>query len=172
MEDILLYIPFFAAGLLAFVNRRVYESMSRFHWSVVALTAGVMIVWLTGGIEGRTLAARAGRAYVGSLWTWVAVHWVLVGFRAMLDRPSRVSYTLADSAYSIYLFHHLTVILVAWWLLQADLGVFVKFALVIALTFAITLSLHLFVIRKVPLLSVLFNGKRPARVNDPSGAGR
>jgi glucan biosynthesis protein C len=162
MEDILLYVPYFTAGLLAFVNRGFYESITRFHWEAVVLTAGVLLAALSGGVTGPTLAARAGGAYLGFLGTWTAVYWVLVGFRAIFDRPSPVSYTLADSAYSIYLFHHLGVILLAWAFIPVDLGVFVKFALVIGLTLAITLSLHLFVIRRVPWLTVLFNGKWPA----------
>ena len=163
MEDVLRYFPYFAAGLLAFTNRRFYESMTRFHWGVVALTAMVVLMLLGGQVPGRALGARVAGAYVDFLWTWLAIYWVLVFFRTILDRPSRVTFTLADGAYTIYLFHHLTVILIAWSLLDIELPVFVKFAVVVAVTFAVTLGLHLFAIRKVPLLTFLFNGKSAGR---------
>lgn len=159
LEDVARYIPYFTAGLLAFANRRFYESMTRFNWGVVGLTAAVVLALVAGPEPGGALAARILDAYLGFLGAWVGIYWVLVFFKTILDRPSRVASTLADSAYSIYLFHHLTVILIAWWLLSVDWSAFVKFAVVVSATFAVTISLHLVVIRNVPLLSLLFNGK-------------
>jgi glucan biosynthesis protein C len=95
------------------------------------------------------------------LGNWVAVYWALVAFRALLDRPSRLVAGLADAAYTIYLFHHLAVIVLAWWLRSQDLGIWVKFPLLIGVTFALTLALHLLVMRRVPLVRLLFNGYRP-----------
>jgi glucan biosynthesis protein C len=171
LEDVARYIPYFAAGLLAFTNRRFYESLTRFTWSMVALTAAVVAVLLGGPTRGDFDGARVIAAYIGFAWSWVAIYWVLVVFRTILDRPSRVASTLADSAYSIYLFHHLTVILIAWWLLHVEANVFVKFGVVVTTTFVATLALHLLIIRRLPWLTFLFNGKPRAMAwtGRPSG---
>jgi glucan biosynthesis protein C len=151
------YAPYFAVGMAANASPRFYESLTRFTPGAVgvAIAAGALAFVPPPGVS---TVARVIDLYAGYLWTWAAVHWVLVGFRATLDRPRPAIAALADAAYTIYLFHHLLVIVLAWWLIDSGLGVAVKFPLVILLTFTLTLALHRGVIRRVPLLRLLFNG--------------
>jgi glucan biosynthesis protein C len=155
------YLPFFVTGLIVFANPRLYESLTRFRISVAALTAAALLFQVAGLDPAEGPGARLLEAYRGSLWTWIAVYWVLVFFRAVLDRPSPTTAMLANASYTIYLFHHLTVILIAWWLTTIDLGIGLKFVIVMVATFALTLGVHMVVIRPVPLLTFLFNGRRP-----------
>jgi glucans biosynthesis protein C len=160
MDDIVEYFPFFAVGLLLFVNRRLYVSLTSFSRGMVVLTVVALLPGFIGPVVASTPGTRILATYGRLLWTWIAIYWVMVFFRAALDRPTRFATTLADSAYTIYLFHHLTVILLAWWLLDVNVSIFVKFPIVVALTFIVTFAVHHFVISKVPVLSLLFNGKR------------
>jgi glucan biosynthesis protein C len=128
---------------------------------VAALTAAALLFQMAGLDPAGGPGVRLLEAYRGSLWTWIAVYWVLVFFRAVLDRPSPTTAMLANASYTIYLFHHLTVILIAWWLTTIDLGIWLKFVIVMAATFALTLGVHMVVIRPVPLLTFLFNGRWP-----------
>ncbi len=162
MDDLGRHLPYFSAGLLLFASPRLYESMTRFNGGVAALTAVTAIVLAGGWTRSAGAASPLLTAYAGFLATWLTVYWVLVFFRAILDRPSATAAMLAESAYTIYLFHHLTVVLIAWWLIHTGLGPVVKFTLVVSLTFAATLAIHRVAIAKVPLLALLFNG-RPRR---------
>ena len=82
----------------------------------------------------------------------------------------------ADAAYSVYLFHYVTI-----YALAALLGVSVDAAwpsllLIVVLTLAVTLTIHHFLIRRFRILSMIFNGKfsigqprpRPAIVDVPT----
>ncbi len=163
MDDVVEYFPFFAVGLLVFGNARLYASLTSFNRGVVVLTILLALSGLMGSIAAGVPGSRVIGTYVRLLGTWIAIYWVMVGFRSILDRPLRFAATLADSAYTIYLFHHLTVILLAWWLLDAPLSIFVKFPLVVAGTFTITFAVHQLAIRKVPWLALLFNGSRKSK---------
>jgi glucan biosynthesis protein C len=155
------YVPFFATGLLVFVSPRLYESLTRFGASVVALTVAVGLVRIAGVNPASGAGARLLEAYLGFLWTWIAVYWVLVCFRTVLDRPSPAATRLADASYTIYLFHQLTLILIAWSLVNVRLAIGLKFTIVMAATFAVTVVVHLVVIRPVRILTLLFNGRWP-----------
>jgi glucan biosynthesis protein C len=161
LDTVASYAPFFGTGLVMFASRRVYDALTRLSPGALAVTAAPLLIQLGVPIVPDGDGARMVTAYGVFLGNWVAVYWALVAFRALLDRPSRLVAGLADAAYTIYLFHHLAVIVLAWWLRSQDLGIWVKFPLLIGVTFALTLALHLLVMRRVPLVRLLFNGYRP-----------
>jgi glucan biosynthesis protein C len=161
MHEVVAYSPFFIVGLCVYSNERLYASMTRFHRGVVVLTAVAGLLLLLSPAPDATLAGRAVHAYIVHLWIWAAIYWVMVLFRAMFDRPSHTAVTLSDASYTIYLFHHLTVVVLASALTGLGLSIFLKYPAVVVATFAITLALHLLLIRRVIWLSWLFNGRRP-----------
>jgi glucan biosynthesis protein C len=158
LDTIAEYVPYFVVGMAANASPKFYESLTRVSPAVVGVTIATGALALLPA-PGTSTVARGMDLYGRYLWTWVAVYWVLVGFRATLDRPRPAVAALADAAYTIYLFHHLTVIVIAWWLIDSGLSVAVKFPLLILITFTLTLALHRGVIRRVPLLRLLFNGR-------------
>jgi glucan biosynthesis protein C len=92
---------------------------------------------------------------------------VLVFFRRVLARPSPVARKLADSSYTIYLFHHATVVVLTIWMMRWSIGDFLKYAIVVCVTFTFTFALHRLVIARVPLLTLLFNGHRRRVRHEP-----
>jgi glucan biosynthesis protein C len=159
-NQLLEFAPYFLAGLAAYASPALYNSLTRARSSVFLLTVAAVGFRAIDWTPPSTLAGRVLESFVVSLSAWVGIYWVLVFFRSILDRPNRVARTLADASYTIYLFHHVTVILVGGWLLGAAINVYAKFLIVVLATFAITFALHL-VVRRIPALSLLYGGKWP-----------
>jgi peptidoglycan/LPS O-acetylase OafA/YrhL len=80
--------------------------------------------------------------------------------RWLFPAPNRLGGFVADGIYSAYLFHYLVIYLLALALrpLFPD-GSALQFWTIAALTLGLTLGLHHLVIRRVPFLLLLLNGK-------------
>jgi glucan biosynthesis protein C len=151
------YAPFFIVGAILYRHAELYEEFKRprpFDVVVMAIAVGLWCLDLDG---------RVGWV-VGLLWFYQC-GFVLTGlcmllFSRFLNRESRVTRLISDSSYTIYLFHHILVVLVATWaarhLPQAGAGM--KYAIVVCAVLALTIGVHQLLIRRVALLRFLFNG--------------
>jgi hypothetical protein len=64
-----------------------------------------------------------------------------------------------EAMMSIYLFHHLVIVIIAFYVVQWDTGIFQKMLVVVPGAFVITLGLHELLIKRVPLIQVLLGIK-------------
>lgn len=160
LDELLLYLPCFALGILLQAWPGLFDRFARCTWPLLVLAgAGATGAYLTAGHDA--IPYRAANLLATALLAWMVVRLVFAGFRAWLDRPSRTFAYLSDASYSIYLFHHLVVILVASALLPLQLGPGWKFLLVLAVATLLPLAAHHFLIRRSALLGYLFNGRTP-----------
>lgn len=151
------YAPFFIVGAILYRHAELYEEFKRPRPLDVVVMAIAVALWCLD------LDGRVGWV-VGLLWFYQC-GFVLTGlcmllFSRFLNRESRVTRLISDSSYTIYLFHHILVVLVATWaarhLPQAGAGV--KYAIVVCAVLALTIGVHQLLIRRVALLRFLFNG--------------
>lgn len=157
------FLPFYALGMMLFASPRLREVFSELHeWHVVLSCAMLVSANHLAGENPDRLQEvfiLAAQAYVAvslsSLLFWLAGKCVRHANPAVR--------LLADSAYTVYLFHFVAIYLLAH-LLRPWISGSGLLALVAVATFALTLLLHLHVIRRVPVLELLFNGK-PLRRN-------
>lgn len=153
------FLPFYVLGMLLFASPRLRDIFSRVHWmqSIVSCSLLFLATRRAGPDPGRieeviilclqTYAAMT----LSSLLFWVAEKWV----RGENETARRLS----DAAYSVYLFHFLSIYLFAHLLKNFIPGSMPLLSLVAVATFVATLALHRFVISRVPLLALLLNGK-------------
>lgn len=156
------YLPFFAVGLVLCAFPGVLDRFSRVTWAAIAFAA-------VGGAGLHLAAGRDGAAWTlislvsEALLAWMAIRAVFALFRRVADRPSKTFRYLSDASYSVYLFHHVLVIMAATWLLPLAIGAGAKFVIVLAFAATGSLAIHHLVIRRSAVLSYLFNGAvRPA----------
>ena len=162
-RETLYYLPFYALGLATFASPRLLATFRAFRPIQLALAAAA--AWGAAEVfddlpkpaaEAALLAAKA--------WLGVALVGLLLwSFALLFAGGGRVGRYLSDAAYSVYLFHFLAIYLLAsalWDVLPAGEPRFVVVAL---LAFAATLAVHQFVILRVPVLRLLFNGRRAKR---------
>jgi glucan biosynthesis protein C len=103
-------------------------------------------------VESFILAAQTYVAVcLSSALFWAARKW--------LGSESKMMRSLAESAYTVYLFHFLFLYLCAFVLRGWVRNDFILLLLISAGTFTATWCVHRFLIRRVGLLKLLFNGK-------------
>lgn len=153
------FLPFYALGMLLFAAAGMREIFSRVHWLQTLASCALLFLATEQGGEDSGRAQETlilcAQTYVAmtlsSLLFWVAGKWVRGGNETVRQ--------LSDSAYSVYLFHFIAIYVFAHLLRGVIPGSMSLLTLVAVATFASTLCFHRFVIRRVPALGLLFNGK-------------
>lgn len=153
------FLPFYILGMLLFASPRLRGVFSKVHWLQVVVSCSLLLFAsrFAGPDPGRMeeVAILCLQTYVAvclsGLLFWLAGKWV----RGENETARRLS----DAAYSVYLFHFLSIYLFAHLLKNFFTGSMTLISLVAVATFVATLALHRFVIIRVPLLALVFNGK-------------
>ncbi|MEW6706437.1 MAG: acyltransferase family protein [Pseudomonadota bacterium] len=173
LADLVHYGLFFALGMWMFHRRQMLERFSRAGWATV-LAAGLSIAGLVA-LELLPVGAFSTLVeyYCDTLLALSVSVMVLHLFRRFASGPSKVFSYLSEASYTVYLFHHLTVLVLGILLMDAPLNAYVKFPIVVVSTFAIVLAIHHFLVLKIKPLRFLFNGKYgdEARVAPAAAAG-
>ncbi len=160
LEDLALYSPFFLAGYVCFIDERTLSALGRVGLlDLVLLVAGAAVL-LSGSVTNRVAAEIFG------FWLFYQAAWtlgmlMLTAFRKWLDVDNAAMRAVSDASYTIYLFHHLIVIVIATAVLPIPVpgAPWTKYLLVVFTTFLLTLVLHRRVIRRYKWLSFAFNGR-------------
>jgi glucan biosynthesis protein C len=152
------YAPFFILGLVLYGRSELLSTFAS-PGILDLFTTGIALVAQWALRENSTTVAGAVALTLHWYVVWNTVRLCFWVFRTFASRPSRTFRYLSDASYTIYLFHHLVVVLVASALLPLSWPALVKFAIVVVLTILSTLIIHHFVILKHPRLQWLFNGR-------------
>ncbi|MDO5647785.1 acyltransferase family protein [Paracoccus sp. (in: a-proteobacteria)] len=152
-------LPWFLIGAAAFHGPAIWAAC---HRATVPLLAGAAALAVLS--QYYTAAEGLGWGKVATLSRGVMVVAVVVSLMALFRRfgnmTGAVQRLLSESIYTVYLFHTLLLYGIAWafGMYRGDLTLlhwvgFTAFALLAGL------AIHVWVIRPVPLLAFLFNGK-------------
>lgn len=153
------YLPFFAFGMWLFTRPVLLDGFSQFSRTTCVCMVTAAILHLIQRDSQAGVMNQLLGAYVSGLMQWLGCHLCFCIFRMCCSRPSRFFSYLSDASYSIYLFHHLAIVATACLLLQLSVSAFLKFTIVVVLAGCVTLLIHELLIRRIPLLKLLFNGK-------------
>lgn len=153
----LYYWPLFLIGMLGFHHAGFLNRFQTISLPALILgVAGVVLLRQTlpeGGNLWEVLQILT-RAFL----TTAVIAALLALFQRWFSAPGFLS-RQADAVYSIYILHFLLIYLIAHGLRILDLLPAALFWSVAGLTFLAAMALHRFVIKPVPLLSLMFNGK-------------
>ena len=161
-----LYVVYFGFGALVYSSTRLNALLLR--PGPVAGLAGVALVLCSqlpyADLLGHTLSIMA--AIVGAL---LIVGWISrLAHRHFGHADARVR-KLVDASFTIYLFHHPLIIVMATLFLLVDLPPVVEFAITAVSAGLISYAIHLAVSRS-PVLTLMFNGvlRKKARAHPAS----
>lgn len=153
---LLQYLPFFITGMILYCHQLALSELSTLNRTTVAMIVAVFGLQFVKG-EGHLVAAaeffREGMTF------WLASHLCFVFFHRFFDRSTAFIRYFSDASYTVYLFHHLLVIFFAGIVSGMTCHAVIKFSIVCSLSFLTSLAIHEFVIRRIRLLGLLFNGK-------------
>ena len=156
----LYYFPFYLLGFVLFASSRVQEAF----WALRPAHLSASIVWLLlanglfDSLPKKVAEALllTGEAYFA--FTVVAtLMWV---FRRWFSKGGRTTRFLSDAAYTVYLFHFAIIYVLATLFWDGVPGGSWRMWMIALVTLALTLALHGYVISRVSILRLVFNGRR------------
>lgn len=154
------YFPYFAAGVIMFrggAMRTAFFRPNIFMLLLIAVPLSVCAAYLQAGHA--RLMVESG-AVLDILAKWMMVSAVIGAFQRWVAAPSVLGNFMSDASYTIYLFHHVTVVMIGILVMPLHIGPYLKFLIVAGVTLGITAAIHRYVILRVPLLRLLYNGRR------------
>ncbi len=160
LGETLYYCIYFFFGFMAGHNRKVLDHFTQFSWSTIIVTLLVLCsaYWL---LESQLIASiNTLKLLITSLCSWLLSYFCFLLFKRLYNTQSKFFSYFSEASYSIYLFHHVLIIAYAIVLHQFALPYWLMFLLLMLITFITTVIIHHFIINRLTLLKLLFNGKR------------
>lgn len=153
------YAGFFFFGVFLGAHRNLIEDFSKLKpWFIPIFLASIYVV-SSFPVENPSLIQKVILRYVEALLPWAGCVLCFSFFKKYFNYRHKVFVYLSDASYTVYLFHHVCVIAFGILILNFDLNVFAKFAIVLSLTILVTLAIHHFGVLRFSGLRYLFNGK-------------
>jgi glucan biosynthesis protein C len=173
--DFLYQMAFFVLGFMLYANKGITEAVRRDGWLLLAV--GTIIVAVLLGMYLADLSVLdwgedpSVPQYYGilALTTGVALCYVLamlfIGMR-FLDFTNRWLRYGQEAALPFFVVHQPAIVVIAYFVVQGELGIFPKILIVVAMSFTVALGLTEFIIKRVGILRGMFGMKagRPTRV--------
>ena len=152
------YLPFFFFGIVMYKSA---EMRQRFFQtpSILMIFALPILLSAQNYRDDTSLAIREMAFLVEIFMTWISVAVVLRIFHDVVKTESALTRLLSDSAYTVYLFHHIIVVTGGTLLIQLPLPVLTKFIIVCITSIGLSLLIHTMLIQRSRVARFLFNGK-------------
>ena len=158
IADIFFYAAYFTFGILLLRHENMITALV---WKYNAAAAVFFLLGMVAinqlNLDGPLF--KVGRIYFYHLLALVVTFFVWQIFNRFLNREIKPLQLLSKACYTIYLFHHVIVILLGILLLNVELPAAVKFLIVATVTLVLTYGIHSFIIERYSILKLLFNGK-------------
>jgi glucan biosynthesis protein C len=158
ISDSIKYSVYFTFGIILGTNKTLLKDFSSPRLIVILITS-IVILLLSILHLNNPFTTKIANSYKESLLVWSSCIACFYIFKRFLNIKTNTFKYLASASYSIYLFHHIFVIIFGLIIIQLNLDIFVKFTLLITSTFLATNIIHYLLISRFQILSKLFNGK-------------
>jgi glucan biosynthesis protein C len=159
--QVFIYAPFFFLGILLKSSDYFYRNFLRFT-NVLLLGFIYLLMYASNmlfldGSNG--LVHEIVNTYLGH---YLALLFSMICFNVFsrfFNSYSKVTKMISDASYSIYVFHQPIIVIAAISLFQSVKSSFIGFAFLITVSFVVSMAIHYFLIKPVPILLRLYNGK-------------
>jgi len=156
---ILSYTPFYLFGILLMLNKTLLNKFS--HISIfVSLTIVVVafIIFTTiKGIEAKEY--KIVYFYFKGLATWFTASLAFTLFKKYLNRKSEVIFKISDASYTIYLVHHVLVIILGIVFINLELNFIIGLPTLFTTVVLFSYFFHRKIVLKIGFLQLLLNGQ-------------
>lgn len=160
--NLLYYATFFVLGfMLIDAKDRFWKSIETFRNTFLCMGvlsfSLLMYLWF-GGLQD-SLLLNVARKMVQTLnvWGWILT---IIGFAAFyLNKPSKRLTYANEAVYPFYILHQTIIVVLGYYMRDWDMGFFVKFPILIILTFSISWVIYEFAIRRFKLIRPFFGLK-------------
>lgn len=160
--SILQYAPFFIFGAVMGLSKDLLARLSAAN-PFLCLTVIAISCLLVEGIENTENMNGwfpiVAIQYLTSLTIWFSVLICFFVFYRYFNKPSNIMFYLSDASYTVYLSHHILVVLLGLLVIYLNMPAYLGVFILITFVTSITLYIHSHIVSKVKLLLFMFNGK-------------
>ena len=163
IKSLFFYSPFFILGTLLFSNQKIFKNfiqipiLNTLLISIIFSYLSIYFSDCTNSIE------KIAYNFFNASSNLFASALCFTLFYKFFNKQSEFFSFLAEASYSIYLFHHVLVVLGGLILIKLNIGGYLGFFILLLFVSALSLFIHHYLISKNSLLSFLFNGKKIKR---------
>jgi glucans biosynthesis protein C len=159
MYAILIYFPYFLFGIFLYFNGDLLKQISQANPFIVFILWALAHFGLAYTAELSGSLFDIAKIYLSTLQTWLAVVLCFWVFKRFLSKPSVIMRALSDASYSVYLFHHVLVVIIGSWIGSQVNYAWLGFLVTLSCVLVSTLLIHFYVVKKSSLMLLLFNGR-------------
>ncbi|MEM9102343.1 MAG: acyltransferase family protein [Pseudomonadota bacterium] len=172
-ESLLFYIPYFFVGaaLFCFPQFLTFFDSYRFYYLLLTLLIITLLACIHAFIPSGlflTIITKLSAFLLPFILLGLLASWAKYWF----DGAKPWVRNFSDASYTIYITHHLLVILVGFALSFVNVTIFIKYILLVSAVTYLSYTFHYRVVKHNRLLSFLFNGKSLNKKSTPMKAAQ
>jgi peptidoglycan/LPS O-acetylase OafA/YrhL len=174
------YLTFFIYGYLLFSRPSFAEAIRRQGW--IALSIGILsflligVTYAAGYLETWYTPSYTPGALLFqlllSIFTWAWIVFVLSCGMSFLNFTTKRLPEANEAVLPFYVLHQPAIVLIAFYVVQWDMGILPKWLIISTLSLALTLAVYVLVIRRVNVMRWLFGMKSRHRTPRKDGNDR
>ncbi|TDH35671.1 hypothetical protein E2A64_10035 [Pseudohoeflea suaedae] len=151
------YFPFYLVGVGAFVNAQLRESHAK--GDGLSLAIGFALAVLSMNLSQKP-SVHAFAMMAGLVAAWFITGYIQAFAQKHFDHPRGVVRKVADASFSIYLFHHPIILVLAAIFAGLNLPPILEFLIMVPVTGMLSYGIHVIIVSN-RLTAFLFNGVWP-----------
>ncbi|WP_321391023.1 acyltransferase family protein [uncultured Desulfuromusa sp.] len=154
--NFIFYLPFFLLGVIFFVNQTAFKE---FMDSVLLAFVG-LIIYLTLYYVNLENSVYVYLKEISSYLCLVCfIVLMLKLFNCYFNRNSNLIRSISDSSYTVYLVHPPILLIIASFLIETSLNIYVQFSILVVSVWFLSYMVHVLLVRKFKIINFLLNGK-------------
>lgn len=161
----LFYITFFICGFLLMSDHRFTDTIDNLRFVLLILGPLILVgILVTGGTNNWPAdmpewADNMVDAYVDAFVPWFVILAILAFGRRLLQFTNRFLRYFAEGAYPLYILHQTIIVIIGFYIVQWDIAVAAKYAVIVTLSIASTIIAYDLVVRRTAITRFLFGMK-------------
>ncbi len=159
-ELLFTYLPFFLFGVLLQYNANLLRKFSTYPPIVsffISLVGGMILYKIN---YHDSFIWTIIKAYILAVSMWFSSSFCFFVFKKFTNQASKLFRYLSEISYTVYLFHHILILAVGILLVHYGIGGLWGMSIQIVVAATIAIMIDKFLISKIGLLGLLFNGKK------------
>ncbi len=159
-----IYLWFLLAGFLMLSSPGVQASIRRLRWLSLGLglafAGSLLYLFITNGVPtyGSSLYTIVFTSAALCSWCWILAFFGLA-MRYLDFRTARLEYA-NQAVLPFYMLHQSVLICIGYYIVQWPIPDFLKWVLILVLSFAVIMGLYEYLVRRINILRFLFGMKR------------
>lgn len=153
------YLPFFVFGVALRSKESLLKRFSSPMSAVYLAAVAIPVLFLADASDTSSSAGKSVAVYHQMLIAWAACGLCFYVFKSLFSKPSPLMQYLSEASYTVYLFHHLLVICLGVVMIELNWNALLSYSLIVTTAMVLCLGIHHFLIRRIPLLRFVYNGK-------------